>query len=445
MKINSIASPSRAWETMQGRSGWAGTTVAQFAILGLGVMSGVASGRLLGPQGRGELAAITLWPFAFVYLVSMGLNQAIVFYSGGNRRASSEVLTATGLIGVVQSVLVICVGAALLPLLLREYSESIRHLAQLFLLCTPALILGGYPGNVFQGKQDLFRFNLLRMIAPGVYAAGVVALLILRRPSLPFVLCAQASGFVLALAVGCLFVFRQEAPDFLWGPSTAADLLTYGVKSHLSNLASYLNQRVDQLVLSLLIPAAQLGLYAVAVTIAMSVTFFPAAVGLVVFSHGSNQAEIEIKRSIGKSLRISLLWLALGCSSLFFLVPFLIPAVLGSRFSGSILACKILLPGMLVWGLNQVLYSGANAMHKPILPSYAEGVGIVITIVGLALLVPRYGYVGAAIVSTVSYSTSFLVMLLLAKYRMKIDLCQLFFNSGEGALDVPVKLDQRTY
>ena len=242
-------------------------------------------------------------------------------------------------------------------------------------------------------------------------------------------LSAQASGYVLALTVGCWIIYHLEKPAFLWRPRTASDLLIYGAKNHLSNLASYLNQRVDQLVLSLLIPAQQLGLYAVAVTIAMSVTFFPTAAGLVVFSHGSNQTEIELKKAIGKSLRISFLWLALGCSGLFFIVPFLVPLVLGPRFAGSILACRILLPGMVAWGLNQVLYNGANAMHKPILPSYAEGAGIVVTVVGLILLVPRFGYVGAAIVSTVSYVSSFFVMLFLTICYMHIGLRGLFVGS----------------
>ena len=65
-------------------------------------------------------------------------------------------------------------------------------------------------------------------------------------------------------------------------------------------------------------------------------------------------------------------------------------------------------------GLNQVLYSGANALGRPVLPSYAEGVSWWSTAVGLYLLVPRYGYIGAAVVSSVAYTISFVVMLGLA-------------------------------
>src|SRR5262249_7527382 len=73
---------SLLWQT---HPTYIGTAVAQLAILVFGVASGVVSARLLGPQGRGELAAITLWPMAFVFFTSLGLNQAIVFHTGKQR------------------------------------------------------------------------------------------------------------------------------------------------------------------------------------------------------------------------------------------------------------------------------------------------------------------------------------------------------------------------
>ena len=44
---------------------------------------------------------------------------------------------------------------------------------------------------------------------------------------------------------------------------------------------------------------------------------------------------------------------------------------------------------------------------------------MVITALGLYILVPRYGYVGAAMVSTIAYSVSFVVMLVIAKRTLE--------------------------
>ncbi|MGC2744675.1 MAG: oligosaccharide flippase family protein, partial [Candidatus Angelobacter sp.] len=320
------------------RSAWLGTAMAQFSILGLGVISGVASARLLGPQGRGELAAITLWPMAFAFLGSFGFNQAIVFFTGKKRHTISEVWTTAGVIGLAESLVVVTAGIALMPLLLRHYSETVRHLGLIFLLASPALILTGIPANLFQGRGDLFRFNLLRMIAPAVYTCGLLTLLILNRPNLKAVVWILATSYVAALVLGVIVIYRRERPKFCWSAGAAPEFLKYGAKTHLANLTSYFNQRADQLILALLIPAQQLGLYAVAVTIATSVNFFSLAAGIVTFSRGSNQSDEALKRTIAKSFRLSLLWLLLACSALFFVAPFLITRVLGPNFAGSIIA-----------------------------------------------------------------------------------------------------------
>src|SRR6185312_9711444 len=117
-----------------------------------------------------------------------------------------------------------------------------------------------------------------------------------------------------------------------------------------------------------LIPAQELGLYAVAVTLSMAVAFFPVAAGINTFSRGANQSHAEARRTTATSFRQSLMWLLLACAALYLAAPFLIVFVLGPRFSGSILACRILLPGTVALGLNQVLYGGASALGKPLLP-----------------------------------------------------------------------------
>jgi O-antigen/teichoic acid export membrane protein len=93
-------------------------------------------------------------------------------------------------------------------------------------------------------------------------------------------------------------------------------------------------------------------------------------------------------------------------------------------------------------GLNQVLYNGASALGRPGLPSCAEGISMGITAIGLYLLVPRYGYIGAAIISSIAYTISFLVMLVLAHRLLGINLRVLLFDrrlhaNAENALACP--------
>jgi O-antigen/teichoic acid export membrane protein len=403
---------------MRLEGGFASTLTAQLVLLGLGTFTGVASARLLGPQGRGELAALILWPSVLVMLFSMGINQAIVFQVGQNRESISEVWTATILIGIVQSLCVVLVGLVVVPVALHRYSPEARHLALVFLLSTPFLMFSGYPANLLQGRLDFPSFNLIRTIAPLLYALGLLVLL-LGKARLRDVVAIQILGYVVAVVGGCSILLRKESLRLRWQRRVMGSLLSFGWKTQLATVTSFVNQRVDQLLLSLLVGPRDLGLYVVAVTVSLALSFLPQAAGMVTLAAGSNLPREGAKAVIGNGLRTSLVWLVVGSSALFVVAPWLITRVFGSGFTDSGLACRILLPGSIALGLNQVLYAGARALNDPALPSYSEGLATVLTCAGLYLLLPRFGFLGAAIASTLAYTSSLVFTLVLFRLRLR--------------------------
>ena len=409
---------------------YASTVSGQGLILALGVVSGIMSARILGPSGRGEFAVVTLWPISIANVICLGLNQAISFNIGRRTFTVSEVATATFVIAMVQSAVCICIYPILAHFAFHNYSREVHTLGILFVLFMPAYFLGGYSSNFFQGVQDLTRFNLIRIVTPLVFAAGLVAIYLTRKASLSLAVFSQLAGYIATLVIGLFLVFRSLTPRFKWNPRAISGLVDYGYRTQATNLANFFNQRIDQLLLSLMVPTQQLGYYAVAVTLSTSVTVFSQAAGIVTFSKGASQHSDDARITIGRSFRASLVCLVLGCVLIYVAAPLLIGVVFGSAFGGSISACRILLPGSVMLGLNQVLYNGASALGKPGLPSVAEGFGMLVTALGLYILVPRYGYIGAAIVSSAAYTSSFIAMLLLGRRSLGLNVRTLLFGQG---------------
>lgn len=410
---------------------YASTISGQGLILALGVVTGIMSARILGPTGRGEFAVVTLWPISIANVICLGLNQAISFNIGRRKLTISEVATATFVIALVQSAICMAIYPIISHFAFHSYSREVHALGILFMLFMPAYFLGGYSSNFFQGTQDLFKFNTIRIVTPLVFAAGLVAIYLTHSASLALAVFAQLAGYVATLLLGLFLVLRYLRPRIKWNPHAVSSLIDYGYRTQATNLSSFFNQRIDQLLLSLMVPPQQLGFYAVAVTLSTSVTVFSQAAGIVTFSKGASQRTDDARITIGRSFRASLVCLLLGCVLIYAAAPFLIGLVFGSAFTGSIAACRILLPGTLVLGLNQVLYNGSSALGRPGLPSIAEGLGMLVTALGLYLLVPRYGYIGAAIVSSVAYASSFVAMLVLGHRSLGLKIRTLF--SGQTA------------
>ena len=59
---------------------------ANILLACISVITGTLLARLLGPAGRGELAASTVWGGFLLGVGSLGLPQAIVYFSGRNCR-----------------------------------------------------------------------------------------------------------------------------------------------------------------------------------------------------------------------------------------------------------------------------------------------------------------------------------------------------------------------
>ncbi len=409
------------------------TAAGQATVLVLGVFTGIVSARLLGPQGRGELAAITLWPIVAVLLASLGMNQAIVFHVGKRRFALEEVWTAALVIWLLQSLVVLVAGLALLPVALRQYGPETRHLALIFLAFAPLLMLAGYPANLAQGRLDMLSFSVLRAIAPLTYACGLAILMLLGRASLRGIVGLQVAGLCLAAAAALWLVLWRFRVGLAWSRAACGDLLRFGAKSNLSSLAIYVNQRADQLLLSLFVPPRDLGLYVVAVALATAVGFIPQAVGAVTIATGANLDPDAARMVIARSFRVTLAALAAACAALFVICPWLVSLAYGPSFGGAATACRVLLPGTIALGLNQVLYDGARALEQPLLPSYSEGVSIIVTIAGLMLMLPRFGCLGAAVASTTAYFASLVFMLGLARHRLNLGMRDLL-----GLVAVPV-------
>ena len=381
-----------------------GTIVTQVLVVICGTVSGLLTARYLGPSGRGQLAAISVWPGALSAVAGLGIHQAVVFHTARRPMDAGNILLSAVNIGLIVSAVTVALGAALLHVISATREAFVSSL--LLLLTIPFSLLGGYPVSTFQGLGRFRMYNILRVSTPVIYALGVLGLAFSRHATVRLTVIVLALSQVLTAICSWIFVLpiikhRPAATKELW------PLLRFGLPAHAGGLSSFLNQRVDQLVLSLLVPSVQLGFYTVAVTITQGLTFIPFAISNVLVTRA---AGAEDRTSAVLILRrvtyATALLFGLICAVTWFILPRLLVVLFGGRYEPSVLAAKILLPGTFFWGMGQLLYAGANSLNRPAISFYAEVVALVLTGVGIAVTVSRFGYIGAAWVSTMSYTLS---------------------------------------
>jgi O-antigen/teichoic acid export membrane protein len=401
-----VPAPSGIVRDLLGR--YSDTIGAQVVSTGLGVISGMLLPRLLGPQGRGELAAITLWPITLVCLTTLGIDRAATFFASRNRGNVSPVASACLAIGGAQSLLVIPAGLVVLPIALRNYRPEVLHLSLLFLLAVPLIHANNFQASLLLGNLKTGWYNASRILWSLPYAVGVGILFLLGCRSIPAIVGLQVVAIAGAAILGYYALTTQFHPAWRWDASVVRAMLKYGAKTHFGQITYFMNQRLDQLWMALLLPSQELGTYVAAVAFADSLLIIPRGIATVTMAVGSNSDGAGARRWAKRSLLLSSAWLVPAATALWFSSSFLIPFLFGTKFEQSVLPCRILILGSCASGLSTVLSEAARSVNRPEIPSYAELAGLAVTVVLLAVLLKPYGPVGAAAASSVAYTATFL-------------------------------------
>ena len=167
------------------------TLVANAATTLLGLANAIVISRSLGPQGRGELAATLLWPGLLIYLSSMGLIVAAVYFSAQATTPPQLLLNNLITLGLLLSAFAVPVGFLALPWLLRSQSFDVVHASRWYLAVIPLSLLSQFGLGILQGQLRLKSVNWLRLIIPSGYLIGTIVLLFLQQLTLMNIVAVQ--------------------------------------------------------------------------------------------------------------------------------------------------------------------------------------------------------------------------------------------------------------
>jgi len=198
-------------------------------------------------------------------------------------------------------------------------------------------------------------------------------------------------------------------------PVSYRELFRYGLPIYPGTFTSFFSNRVDVYLLAFLVaePSAPLGYYSMAVTLAQLVFFFPSAVSSLFFPHVAGSAREEVDRQVPMVARVTLLLttgmaLALVPGAVV-LIRLLLPA-----FEPSLPALFVLLPGVVALSHSKVLTSYLAGLGKTVWTSSVNVGALVLNVVVNLILIPRFGILGAAAASLISYSATAITISLLA-------------------------------
>ena len=374
-----------------------------------GLITGPLVARSIGADGRGLLAAILVPLGIAPFVLAFGLTT----YS--SRIAATRTPTPR-IIGTF-AVLSAGIGIAFIPAglalayLLGQGNPTVTLFLAIGVCVMPLTLAGAILSSVALGHE---RWNLVsaqQLIPPvgAVIAFGVLYLL-------NELTLGRAAGITIALAVlsivPMLRVLRGcGRPHF--DRKLAGQGLRFGSQVWFVSLSQLMNHRLDQLLMVKLTTARELGLYAVAATVATLPAMFTTAVGQAIFPRVADGESALV----GRTSRVGLALISITCAIGALIIPFALPFLFGPSFKDAVAPALILLAATVAYSGAGILGTALSTRDRPGIPGLGEVWAIAVTVVGLIILLPRLGGVGAALVSVAAYSVNFAWLLFMARRR----------------------------
>jgi O-antigen/teichoic acid export membrane protein len=407
---------SSLWSPKTGLGAVFNSLFANVLILALGLGTGVFTARILGPSGRGELTAIIMWPQFLAYMFTFGLPESLLYALKRTPEREPELVGAALVLGIAVSGVAVLTGVFGIPYLLHSYSAAAIHEAQWVMLTAPIGVISLLLMSNLRARSAFGHFNRLRFLQP---LFTFVALLVLFAIH-------WLNPFTAALAY-----LLAGLPIFFWQldwlrktikpclnsfRSVNRGLISYGVRAWGTDLLGTLGSQVDRVLVVALLSQTDMGLYIVAQSLARVINIIPSSIIPVLMPKAAGHSPNDAIMLTGRATSIALLCMIVAIIPLLLLASVILRWFYGTAFVAATFVFQLLVGEAVLRGMVSILAQSIMALGRPGLVTILQGVGLAVTVLLLALLVPRWGLVGAG--SSLLCSMLIQLILILASFPL---------------------------
>ena len=396
---------------------------AKIVVFGFGLITTVVVNRLLGPDGKGALVAVTALPALVGTIGVFGLPNAVNYYAARGVSARGLLKASILMVAVISTALIVVLWFAL-PFLegnvLSAATEKLGRadgdkLLRVILITIPTGWLASFAGTILYGRHEVKLYTTI-MVAQAIATLVVLvtAVGLLKLGVQGAVAGSVVVSFLGALAV-LVSVLRVAKRNPGGDPVPVRSLLGYGARVYPASITGYLNYDADVFIIQALMrdSSGPLGLYSMAVTMAELIFYIPDAVTTIFLPTVAGSTASDADAKLGRVSRMTVL-VTFSCALALIPVAWLGVHLVLPKYSDCMPAFLVLLPGILALSLGKIMTSYVNGRGRPGPISVCAAITVILNLVANIILIPQYGIVGAAASSLISYSAMAGLMLVVA-------------------------------
>jgi len=389
-----------------------GTVGTRLITMAFGVFTGIITARMLGPDNRGIFALAALFPASIVTLSKLGQGIASVYFIRREKEEVSQVASNVLMIALVVGVLLIGGALLLRETLLASVLRGVPVWAFVIVLpMIPILLVESYLYGILQ-STDRFRVYNTRLIAEAVFTLSgmFVALIVLRQGLYGAFAVTITVRIVMAVWV-VITVHRGSPLRMRFDVPLFRRMMRFGLKSHVQIIASHFHFKADMYLVAYFTSPAEVAYYAIAARLAEHIMMVPQSLGMALYPRlaGSDIAHADLMTATACRQTLAL---TAGIGVVLSLVGrWLITTWYGVDYAPAAAPLVYVCIGVVMMSLYVLLSRNFTSRNKQVINIVSAYVALLGNLGLNLVLIPRYGIVGAAIATAISYSTSAVLLL----------------------------------
>lgn len=369
----------------------------------LGTISSIVTARVLGPSGKGTLAALTFVAILVIQCSTLGLGDAAVVRIGQAKASAQEALSSSLVVVALASLGGAGIVLAYSVLQLPVHDTWIWPAVGIACLYVVVASVGQLLMYLVYAAQRIIAVSVLTIATSMTTTVAVVVFCGLLDfgvfGGLLASLVAATLGFVVA---GTMLSRAQVRLRFRVSRSYLRPALSFGLRTQVANVLAYSSARVDLLFVYALASHHEAGLYSVALTLGTITGFVAIALSYASFPRMTGMSDQEALGLTAEMARLAALVGIALAAILAGALSTLIAVLLGTDYNGALLPGIVLLFANVLWGEQWLLSRALAARGDPYLLVRSFSVNLVTMVAADLILVPIAGALGAAVAALVA-------------------------------------------
>lgn len=385
----------------------------------LGVISSIATARLLGPEGRGVLTlAVTITALGS-QIGNLGLQASITNKISQNKSLLLSFLGNSFLVSFG-----FCGGCIYIYWNLVHLYPDLSPIhgtpLLLALLCIPLSVMYLYLSNMLLAINRIRPINFLEIINRILGLIFIFLLIVFGITSVNYILVFSTAISAIFILLS-LFIIKDYLIDFP-KPSLSFFRLhfSYGFRIYIATLFMYILLKIDIFMVNAYMGEEQVGYYSLAVGLIDMMYILPMVTGTIIFPKLSAiEKKIHRWQMTLKTIQCLSFIMLFYCVTAGYSAHILIEFLYGANFLPSVTPFIYLLPALFALSINTILMSFLASQGAPNITYISPAIAAFLNISLNVILIPKYGLTGAAVSSTISYIIMLLIVLLYCNFSIK--------------------------